>query len=627
MIDYMAETKRLTKVQYITIISLLLIIFSIPFLIPLFKLMLSTQTSADPNKIPQEIVVSNITSSSVYITWFTINDTEGFVKYGTSSDALNFLGSDIRDVGKDEVSRYKTHIVKLENLSPNTKYFFAVYSDGEVEDDQTQEFKTFGVDENVALPETLKGKLNEPVSNALVYVFASNGRATSEVRSTYTSSNGTFTYDISSLKTSDGASLFPLENAKLVTYVNAVDKGRARVIHPPSDDPGTVTLDTNSNIAFDLNVDINESDSTAEDISTQPPQESSNPLQTQEVNYGINLMNDIFNSNMATSNPFTPTNIFVSNVTQTSFTVNWITKQPTSGYIIYGTSAYSLKSKAIDIRGGQEDKTRYTHSVAITSSSRNAGDAIYFKIVANGKSFGQNNGNTAYKFIAPESLSSPPSPKSLNGKLDLLEGSLLNENSRDYLIFGKVTDENGQTSIYLSTTPAFNSNGWTMMVGDAKSGDLKSAIDFSSIELYVVGEYNSTASLNANSLEETATISLVPGLSIINPMHDQSYTNLESVTGTATPNSDVTIRLGGQLLHTTSDAYGNWSIAVSQITAKEYELTVESLGKVLGLNFDIGLNQLPITSLDKSIFPQILGITSLLLGLLTIFYVKKHKLE
>ncbi len=623
---------KLTKMQYVSLISLVVIVFSLPFLIPLFKLLLSIDTNANLNTVPQEVIISNITSNSANISWYTNEETEGYIKYGTSLDALNFLGSDIEDVGNDNVSKYKTHIIKLDNLSPTTQYFFKIYSNGEeFSDVDIMKFTTFPIDENVALPKTLKGKLDKEIKYALVYVFASNGRSTSEIRSTYTSSNGTFTYDISALKTFDGTSEFPLENAKLVTYVNAVDQGRARIIHNADEDPGVIFLDTQSNMAFDLDVDVFPASS--EEVSSNDNQkqvDNSNNIQSstpQDVGetYGIDLAKEMFTSNLADKNPVIPTNIFVSNISQTNFTVNWTTKQPTSGYIVYGNSPYNLKNKALDIRDSDASVKRYTHSVSIVDSTRKAGDKIYFKIVSKGKSYGQNNRNLAYKFIAPESLNSPPSPSVLNGNLDLLSGSRLSTNLRDYIIFTKVVDDNNNSSIYISTVPAYNSNGWSLSIGSALGYDLNSIISFSKANINVLGEYNSSNSKEILSISDVVNLRLVPGLTVLSPEIGEKYSTLNKIYGTANPNTTVSIKLNNNNFSAIADNYGDWEIPVTDIAQGYYNLDVSDSSSVLGLSFSVNLSQLPITSIKKGDLLILAGFIILGLGIYSVFYVRKNK--
>lgn len=604
----------ISKTQIYATISLLIMIVAIPFLIALLRYSLDVGSNADESVLPQELVVSNTSDTSVTITWITEVETKGYIMYGTSESTFNLIASDVRDAGNDALTDYRQHIVNIRNLSPDTKYFFAVNSDGnEVEPVQT--FSTDSIQEDVALPQTLKGRLDVESPYMLVYYFAGNNRSVSETRSTYTANNGTFTYDVSGLQTEDGSSEFPLDGAKIVTYVNGLDNGRARKFHDPDEDPGELVLNTDLDISFDKSVSIPIDEETTTPVaepSTEEPTPTPSTPTAEPEDAGISLMNTLYSNTESNSDTTIPTNIFVSNITEVGFSVNWHTKEPTSGYLLYGKS--SLNKKALDVRDSQPDVKRFTHSVAVSDASLTSGDSIYFKIVSDGEVYGLNGGSSSYEFVAPDTLSSPPSPEAVVGKLDYLNGSLLSSSKRDFIIYAKTSDVDGNASTYISTVPAFNSNGWTLSTGNARLSDLSDNIDSVSMSIYVVGEYNSVASASADITEEMVTIEVEPGLSITNINHGESYPSLSEISGTGKANSNVSLTFGSASLSAQADSSGKWSATPGNLLQGTYNLEATSEGQVLGLDFGISLGELPVTSIGRETIFYIIGIILLFTG-------------
>jgi len=596
---------------------MIVLIIAIPFTIAALQLVLDIGSEADETKHPKEIVVSNITESSAVISWTTQTETEGYVKYGTSADNLNLLGSDKRDLGKETAEAYKEHIVEVINLSPTTTYHIQVYADGETQDTYIAQFQTRAVSESVALPKTIKGKTSTQRAYSLVYVFASNGRDVSEVRSTYTAANGTFTYDISNLMSSDGSTPFSLDSAKLVTYVNALEAGKARKVHGTSEDAGTMTLDKNSDLVFTTEVSID-----GDDPPTPTPTPTPTPV---EKTPGINIMKQVYNDTKANSDPTVPTNVFVSNVSETSFQINWITKEPTRGYVEYGKTT-SLGKRMLDNRDSSAEVTRYTHAVTITDSALTAKQSVYFKINSNGKRYGVSGGSKAYEFVAPAILSSPPSPKAFTGQLEYLQDSRLSGSKRDFLIYGKVQDSSETTSTFISTVPAYNSEGWTLSIGGARNEALTSVVDAAKVNLFVLGEYNSVAEGNFQVSENSVSIKIDPGLSIDSIRHNVRYSAVPVIKGTAKPSSTVSINIDSARVTAEADTEGEWEALVSGLRTGEHDATFSDGSQTLGLTFVVTMSNLPATAIDGGILVYAGGIGLVLVGLTIVYFIKKKLL-
>jgi hypothetical protein len=108
-------TTESKKIRYISIgvgiiISILLIIFGFGFI-------RSTFTRAE-DIAPRDVVVGNITNTTVKVNWTTGKENQGVIEYGTSPTALNFYAPETKSTD--------THAVDLTLLSPNTTYYFQV---------------------------------------------------------------------------------------------------------------------------------------------------------------------------------------------------------------------------------------------------------------------------------------------------------------------------------------------------------------------------------------------------------------------------------------------------------------------------------------------------------------------
>ncbi len=111
------------------------------------------------------------------------------------------------------------------------------------------------------------------------------------------------------------------------------------------------------------------------------------------------LVGGIFLANSATtgflpraSPETTPKNIKVTNVTDTSFTVSWITDSKTTGYIKYGTVANSLSLTATDDRDQVSGTTGTYRTHHVTIRGLKASTAYYYKLGTTSTLLYDNNG-------------------------------------------------------------------------------------------------------------------------------------------------------------------------------------------------------------------------------------------
>lgn len=98
------------------------------------------QAKATPDQVPSNIVVTNLSDTSVSLYWQTSADTSGFVTAGLNSN-LNQTFKDERDSATP--ADHKIHFVTLSNLAPNSEYKYKIVSSGQsYPDRETLTFKT-----------------------------------------------------------------------------------------------------------------------------------------------------------------------------------------------------------------------------------------------------------------------------------------------------------------------------------------------------------------------------------------------------------------------------------------------------------------------------------------------------
>ncbi|MFH1547490.1 MAG: fibronectin type III domain-containing protein [bacterium] len=90
------------------------------------------------------------------------------------------------------------------------------------------------------------------------------------------------------------------------------------------------------------------------------------------------------NTNTEELETITPNNMQTSNVSSSSFTVTWETKENSAGFVKYGNTSNSLSLIAQDVNG---TKPRTSHKVVVSGLS--AGRKYYFFVMSENVAFGK----------------------------------------------------------------------------------------------------------------------------------------------------------------------------------------------------------------------------------------------
>ena len=163
----------LTPYQKKQIRYVLILLLGIPAtLVAVYKgIQLATQATSDPT--PKDVIVSNITTNSMTVSWVTEKSVEAFVIPVVSGNEQSPV-PDKRGSGKRI-----THYVELRNLTPDTEYTLILLSDGNrYERGSAGAFtaKTASITTDTPVPDPIHGTVTGGnAEDIIIYVLSSTG--------------------------------------------------------------------------------------------------------------------------------------------------------------------------------------------------------------------------------------------------------------------------------------------------------------------------------------------------------------------------------------------------------------------------------------------------------------------
>lgn len=637
------------------------------------------RSRANPEAVPNQVVFSNITSNSVTVSYTTAEAVTGFaVATGGNIAGGGLSGNDIRD--DTQQNPFKTHYIVIKNLEPQIQYAIKITSDGQEFTDPTWTVKTPPANDQIGTPNPLKGKINisSPLPEALVYAMAGDATGNSFIASTLITNNSTFVIDRNSFIDTTGKAV-TLQGKDVLLYINAADLGRAKMQFTATSEPQADILLQAEQLTFNAADKITpgaETPPTTPPIEppaeTPPPTETppteppTTPPTTPDSDYMLDafsegLLVQPYSSGAELQNPIAPYNVFISNVSPTGFSVNWLTKHPTTGYveILEGDEASPLP----DTRDGANSAIpRYTHFVKANSGSVPAGTVVKFRIVSNSVNFGSNieavssamaaefntftvnatSDNYAFsntgvaiipfQVVIPAAPTSPPLPASqdLNivGKITAAQfKSALQavapktdtdvptnaDVTRDYIAAAKTA-----TGTLVSDVPV-SGTGISLSLGSSLNQDKSSYATLvvgNDIDIIAFGPIGENVSLAGKYSEAAIPVTLNSGGSILS-MPIYSYSNKGIIFGLGTPGESLTINENQASEVVTVASDGKWQskgtgLKVGVNTVSVLNAAGQTLERV---DFMLHVEELPNTALDAGTTLILTGSSLLLLGL------------
>ncbi len=460
------------------IITLLILIIGLPLVVYASYQVVQLISNASADNQPRNVSISNITTVSATITWTTDSKTSGTVTLKESGAEL----SPVIDTRGN--SKRNTHFVELTGLEPSTTYEFTITSGGT---DYTSTeggaftFETAPITADAPTPNPIYGSVSG-VSTDDVLVFAMLKDKSSYAVSATMPSGGNWIMDLSTFrKISDGSLIISDANTNLVLVaVTGTDQGAvlSGSYSTLFDSNGKLNSTQIFNIAADTTLysyfptsssqDSSEDEEEEEEQETpveEPVEESVEEPETETDGRTFRLVKDLEWENMVvsgvTSWPSGEDTVRITNLTDTGFTVVWVSKEKEKGSISYGTVASELSSTANDERDGVTNKgSYYAHSVSLT---RLQPETKYYFEVSSGESVYDGFDVTTFA-----TLSTPPSYVSITGVVDNMpdtgEGILI--------AYIKDGDSTGTAGDSMPISTVLDENGkWILSIADGRSSD------------------------------------------------------------------------------------------------------------------------------------------------------------
>ncbi len=469
---YVSPRKKKTY----TIIAAI-ILFAIPISVLGFNYYSDWRARAVSSPTPEEIRISDLTETSVVISWVTPDlSAEGWIKYGTSSQLGDGaqIAQDTRDVSSGSTSKRNTHYVTMSSLDPSTKHYFVIGSgtqeykdeDGGAFDFTTASSGSFSVPPS---PDPVYGSVtNGENKSAIVYVTLGAEGSRSFPVSTLTNDSGNFEVDLSHIRTSTLSGNYSYtDSTKMNIFAQGADKGGAIV-------ETTVGIGTTIEMTMDENVSTtqifsdssmldvgDEADTSTEDTSDTDTSDSDEiiltPMGTPELSESGSAIEDVG----------------IANVTENSFSVIWESDEKETGYVTYGTSS-SLGDEAVDDRDSLTSQSQY-YMHHVTLEDLEPETTYHFKISSGGVLYDDN--GSAYSQTTPATQSSPPTSQTIVG---VVTGTAL----ADAVVLGKVSSGSSDSSI---VSVATDSDGdWLFDLGSVRTADYDSYFDYEQSDTLVL---------------------------------------------------------------------------------------------------------------------------------------------
>jgi hypothetical protein len=225
----------MTKGKIPTIIVLVILILGVVLGVILVRNRQIFRLGASGEEAPKDIRVTNISESTLSVSWTTEIPTTGVVVWGESEGSL-------QRSAPSETGNGRIHSATITGLEPETTYFYEINSAGETYDNNgiPWQSQTAASLEPPTAPIVISGTIEDAsgalVGGALVYVSAGGGTSLS----TITSQEGNWVVSVSNARTQDLASFVEIDESRTLAeiFVQAGEKGTASaLIYPASAKP------------------------------------------------------------------------------------------------------------------------------------------------------------------------------------------------------------------------------------------------------------------------------------------------------------------------------------------------------------------------------------------------------
>lgn len=462
----------------------LILLFGLPLTVIAGIMAYQYYSGASGDQTPQNVVITNLTSNSVSVTWTTDTVSSGSITTNAGKgDSTPFI--DIR--GTD---RRKTHHVDVVDLDPAKDYTFVILSNEQRYTDEKGKafkFRTSPVTVETPVPMPVYGSIEgTDKEDAIVYITV-DGQSKVYPASSATTSTGKWIVDLSALRDPASRELVKVDKNTLITitvkgtdtlggtisgtYGDLVDaEGQLKTVVQLNDVP-TDTLFAQ----IPTTAQISSISKATNKPTPTPPVDDGNTdnggTDNGNNDGGGNIVSDVTwgilkgtqVSASSSSAVIGEDSVKITNITDTGFNVVWLTTNATEGQIKYGTVATDLSETGLDERDSAVSKGKFTsHSVKL---ARLLPKTKYYFEIYNDLSVIKDNGSP-FSVTTFDTLSTPPEFKTVTGKVSNIT------DLADAVVVVKLTDTDSKgtsgVSSLSSTLPDANGN-WVVTIGDIRN--------------------------------------------------------------------------------------------------------------------------------------------------------------
>ena len=483
---------KLPSTRRKNLITILILALGLPLLIFASYQIVNLISNAGAEVAPKNVLVSNLTTSSVTISWATENEATGSVIPVLNGNEQS-PETDKRGYG-DKF----THYVELTDLEPNTSYEFLIVSDSSKysdEDGKEFVFKTAPVTADAPTPNPIHGSV-EGISGDDVIIYALYKNKSTYPVSTIVPSGGNWIMDLSTFrKVSDKSLVITDDSANLViiaisgTAKGAVVEGSYSDLFDSNGklkDTNTLSVASKESLysyfppqaQLDTYAVADDTDDTTVTPTYTPPvtptvtDDDDDDTSTDDtfsrefkLTHDISWIDMVKGSTTSVTGTTGEDSVLVTNLTDTGATILWVSEVKESGSVEYGTSTDELGDTSVDERDGLTNQgSYYVHSVSLSRLEPET--KVYFKVTSGDDEY--DNGGEYFSFTTFATLSSPPPYDTISGAVDGIE------DENEVVVVGYIQDgdETGSegNSVKMSTLTD-EAGKWILSIADSRTED------------------------------------------------------------------------------------------------------------------------------------------------------------
>lgn len=478
-------------------VILWILVIGLPLLVYASYQTVQLITRASGDTQPKNLVISNLSTSSATISWVTEASVKGSV--------VPVLGGNEKSpvIDKRGNENRNTHYVELTSLEPNTKYDFKIVSGSDEYaslDSVTMSFKTAPITAGTPTPNPIHGTVTGSSGDDVIVYAMLKDKSVYPV-SAVIPSGGNWITDLSAFRKISDYSLVLTENTTNLVLVSVGGPDKGAVLQ------GTYTslfdsngkLKSTNDFTIESNSDLYTSFAAksmlmAESVIPTPPVEE--PKKEEPISESkFKIVMDLEWVDMVSGSNVTATtgvsSVQVTNLTDTGFTVLWVSAQKEAGSINYGTSSSSLPSEALDERDGATNRgIYYVHSVSVTMVQPQT--KYYFKVKSGGAQYSNTFDVTTYA-----TLSSPPPFESVTGAVKNIP------TTGELVVVGYIKDKDGSGTTGSSnkiSVLADDNGKWILSIADTRNTSGSSYFEYTSADEVT---FSLVSTVNSGSLVKT----------------------------------------------------------------------------------------------------------------------------